>query len=178
MREILADGLKLEPQTAAHAVQMFAVLSDPAIYDYENTPPPSLEWLRGRFCKLESRTSADGSEQWLNWVIRLPSSELAGYVQATIRSNGCAAIAYELSSAYWGRGIARRAVQAMITELGKQYHVRTLTAVLKGENLRSLRLLERLGFSLASLELHAKHKLEPGEILMQRKVREHESSAP
>jgi hypothetical protein len=45
--------------------------------------------------RLESRRSADGQEQWLNCVIRLPTSELIGYVQATVDANGRAAIAYE-----------------------------------------------------------------------------------
>ena len=168
MRTILGDGLTLEPQAVAHAEQMFMVLSDPAIYEYENSPPQSLQWLRERFAKLESRCSADGREQWLNWVIRLPDSELVGYVQATVHEDGRAAIAYELSSAYWGCGLARRAVQAMIGELVERYHVQTLTAVLKRDNWRSLRLLERLGFSLATAESHATHNLEPSEIMMYR----------
>jgi RimJ/RimL family protein N-acetyltransferase len=174
---IRADGLTLEPQTAAHAEEMFVVLSDPAIYEYENQPPRSLEWLRERFARLESRCSADGSEQWLNWVIRLPGSELAGYVQATVQRDGRAGIAYELSSAYWGRGLARRAVQAMIAELAERYHVHTLTAVLKRANRRSLRLLERLGFSLASAKSHVEHNVDPGEVLMQREVQTHERTA-
>src|SRR5438034_4274821 len=100
MRVIETGSLTLKPQTAAHAEEMFAVLSDPAIYEYENEPPPSLEWLRGRFTKLESRRSPNGAEQWLNWVIRLPTSELIGYVQATLHPDGSAALAYELSCAY------------------------------------------------------------------------------
>jgi ribosomal-protein-alanine N-acetyltransferase len=171
MHVIETGSLTLEPQTAAHAEEMFAVLSDPAIYEYENEPPPSLEWLRVRFTQLESRRSADGQEQWLNWVIRLPTSELIGYVQATVDADGRAAIAYELSSAYWGRGLARRAVQAMISELGQRYQVRRLTAVFKRNNLRSMRLLERLGFSPAATERHRKHQVEPGELLMQREER-------
>src|SRR5213593_3890807 len=99
MRVIETGSLTLEPQTAAHAEEMFTVLSDPAIYEYENEPPPSVDWLRARFTKLESRRSTNGQEQWLNWVIRLPTSELIGFVQATVRSKGRAAIAYELSSA-------------------------------------------------------------------------------
>jgi RimJ/RimL family protein N-acetyltransferase len=169
MQVIEAGRFTLEPQVAAHAEQMFAILSDPAIYQYENEPPPSLEWLRERFTKLETRRSPDGREQWLNWVIRLPTSELIGYVQGTVDSNGHAAIAYELSSQYWGRGFARQAVQAMITELVERYQVRSLSAVLKRENHRSRRLLESLGFSLASPELHA--AVDAGELLMQREVR-------
>jgi len=131
MMQVIGTGsLTLEPQTAAHAEEMFAVLSDPAIYAHENEPPPSLEWLRARFAKLESRRSADGQQQWLNWGIRLPSSELV-----------------------------------------QRYQLRQLTAVFKRKNLRSMRLLERLGFSPASLEQHMKHQVEPGERLMQREER-------
>src|SRR5712671_6158890 len=137
MRVINTARLTLEPQTAAHVNEMFVVLSDPAIYEYENKPPPSLEWLRVRFAKLETRLSADGHEQWLNWVIRLATSELIGYVQATLYPDGRAAIAYELSSAHWGRGLAREAVQTMISELVGRYRVRGLSSVLKRENLRS-----------------------------------------
>jgi RimJ/RimL family protein N-acetyltransferase len=177
MRAINTNSFTLEPQVAAHAEDMFVVLSDPAIYQYENEPPPSLEWLRARFTKLETRHSADGHEQWLNWVVRLPTSELVGYVQATIYPEGRAGIAYVLSPANWGRGLAHEAVKAMISELVQQYQVHSLFAVLKSENLRSMRLLERLGFSLASAEQHVTHRVEFGEVLMQREGRAYEKSS-
>lgn len=170
MRSLVAGEITLEPQTAAHAGEMFAVLGDPAIYAVENAPPRSLEWLRERFAKLESRKSADGREQWLNWVIRIPGSGLAGYVQATVRENGSAAIAYELSSAHWGRGIAMQATQAMIRELAERYRVTTLFAVAKRENGRSVRLLERLGFSPAEPDSRENQQIEPGEVLMSRRL--------
>jgi RimJ/RimL family protein N-acetyltransferase len=144
---------------------MFAVLSDPAIYEYENAPPPSVQWLRQRYAKLESRRSADGREQWLNWVIRLPASGLIGYVQATLYPDGRAAIAYELSSRYWGRGLAREAVAAMIGELVENYGANTLSAVFKAKNQRSLRLLERLGFRRAAAGNSI--PVEPDELVMQ-----------
>ena len=152
MRSIATDDLRLEPQVAAHAEEMFVVLGDPAIYQYENAPPESLVWLRNRFARLESRRSADGSEAWLNWVIVLPSGELIGYLQASVYADGRAAIAYVLNSAYWGRGLARRAVQAMIVELTNHHAVKRFSAVLKRENFRSSRLLERLGFTLATAQ--------------------------
>src|SRR5919109_5115976 len=92
MRTIEAARLTLEPQTASHAVEMFDVLSDPAIYAYENSPPRSLEWLRTRFEKLESRRSPDGMQRWLNWVVRLKTGALVGYVQATVYPSRSAAI--------------------------------------------------------------------------------------
>jgi [ribosomal protein S5]-alanine N-acetyltransferase len=147
--------MTLEPQTAAHAEEMFEVLSDPKIYRYENQPPPSLEWLRARFTKLESRRSPDGREQWLNWVIRLETGEAAGYVQASVHEDGHAAIAYVLGSRFWDRGIGRVAVSSSIRILVEEYEVKRLTAVLKRANQRSRLLLERLGFSVGTFSVAA-----------------------
>ena len=168
MRPIDAGLLSLEPQTVQHADEMFAVLSDPAIYEFENQPPASREWLRTRFGKLESRRSADGTEQWLNWVVRITGGGLIGYVQATVRADGSAAIAYELSSAHWGRGLARQAVEAMLVELVARYRVTRFSAVAKQQNFRSLRLLERLGFAPADSGRYAPGEIEPGEVLLVR----------
>lgn len=170
MQAVDTDFFSLVPQTAEHAEEMFALLCDPAIYEYENDPPPSLEWLRTRLSRLESRRSPDGQEQWLNWVIRMPTSELVGYVQATVSPTGRADIAYVLASAYWGRGLARKAVEAMICELVEHYPVRNLVAVLKRKNLRSMRLLERLGFSQAAPDQHLEHTLDDAEVLMHREL--------
>jgi RimJ/RimL family protein N-acetyltransferase len=170
MRTLAAERLTLEPQTAAHADEMFVVLGDPAIYEFENEPPRSPEWLRERFARLETRRSPDGREQWLNWVVRLPASGLIGYVQATVRANGEAAVAYELASAHWGRGYAREAILAMIAELAAHHGVRRLTAVFKRGNARSRRLLERLDFASASAAGHAEHGIPADEVLMQRDV--------
>jgi RimJ/RimL family protein N-acetyltransferase len=126
---------------------MFPVLSDPAIYEFENAPPESQAWLEQRFARLESHRSADGHEQWLNWVIRLPSGELAGYVQATVTKEFVACIAYELASRFWRRGIGSMAVGAMLAELGTNYGVSTFVAILKARNVRSMAFLRHLGFS-------------------------------
>lgn len=170
MRAISTERLRLEPQAATHAEEMFRVLNDPAIYEHENEPPRSVEWLRERYRKLESRRSPDGREAWLNWVLRLSSSELIGYVQATVHPDGRASIAYELASRFWGRGLAQEAVRAMIVELAREYGVRRLSAVLKSSNGRSHRLLERLGFSPALPEEHAGLEVAEDELLMVREA--------
>lgn len=167
MRCLSTPRLSLEPQVVTHAQEMFVVLSDPAIYTYENAPPVSLDWLRERYRRLESRCSADGSERWLNWVMRLSDGAAIGYVQATLTADGRAGIAYEMASEFWGRGLAQEAVRAMMAELnGEPYHVKELTAILKAGNVRSRRLLERLGFSLREPD----SVLEADEIFMSRRA--------
>jgi len=141
-----AGALRLEPLVAGHAEDMFAVLSDPAIYEFENEPPPSVAALRQRYALLECRVSPDGREHWLNWVVRLPGGALAGYLQATVLAQGRAYVAYELASRFWRQGIGRTAVQAVLDELAGRYAVREAYAVLKSANFRSRGLLGRLGF--------------------------------
>jgi RimJ/RimL family protein N-acetyltransferase len=143
----VGGNLRLEPQVATHAPEMFQVLSDPAIYEFENAPPESFDWLETRFRKLEARRSADGAEQWLNWVIRMPSGRLAGYVQASVLAEPVAYVAYELGSEFWRQGIGSAAVGAVLRELRDRYGVRTFLAVLKARNFRSAALLRRLGFT-------------------------------
>jgi RimJ/RimL family protein N-acetyltransferase len=145
---------------------MFTVLSDPAIYEFENTPPVSEAWLRERFSKLESRRSADGMQQWLNWVIRLQSGNLAGYVQATVVQSGTSFIAYELASKYWRRGIGRSAVLAILHELASHHGVNTFVAVLKEHNFRSLALLRQLGFAQSSPEQTIAFRADRDELVM------------
>jgi len=161
MRELRTERLVLEPQVQAHAEAMFEVLSDPAIYEYENEPPQSLAWLRERFGKLESRMSADNSQHWLNWVVR-GERDVMGYVQATVHGDGHADVAYVLASRFWGQGFAHEAVQAMLQELRERYEVRRAVAVFKARNDRSRRLLQRLRFEGAAAGV------EPDEDAMQR----------
>ena len=146
MRVLETPRLVLEPQTADHAEEMYAVLADPAIYEFENQPPASVDALRERYGKLESGRSPDGSELWLNWVVRVRGAGPAmGYVQATVLADAKALLAYEFGSAWWGCGYAREATTAAIDELRGRYGVTAVGAVFKQSNVRSRRLLERLG---------------------------------
>jgi RimJ/RimL family protein N-acetyltransferase len=168
MRTLHAGELVLEPQAAAHAPAMFAVLSDPALYEFENEPPESEAWLAERFRRLESRRSPDGRELWLNWVVRMPAGEPAGYVQATVRPGEIAQVAYVFGSRHWGRGHATASVRAMLAEVRREHGVAEFFATLKRANERSRRLLERLGF--APVDGAPAHRLAPGpgEMLMRR----------
>ena len=158
--------LLLEPQSTAHAAEMFEVLSDPAIYEFENSPPESPGWLERRFAQLESRVSPNGQEQWLNWVIRLPTGALAGYVQASVAPDHTAFVAYELGSRFWRKGIGSAAVSAMLAELAGTYAVRTFVATLKARNYRSAALLKSLGFEPGAPPGAREIPAEPDEIVM------------
>ncbi|NEX62149.1 GNAT family N-acetyltransferase [Noviherbaspirillum galbum] len=166
MRTIAASCCTLEPLNVTHAEEMFRVLSDEAIYEFENQAPPSASWLAERYARLERRTSPDGSQTWLNWVLRLPDGELAGYVQATLLASGKALIAYELASRHWRKGIGSGAVSAMLDELQSNYGVSRFAAVLKAANTRSSGLLHRLGFQTGTASEAAEFAVEADELVM------------
>jgi [ribosomal protein S5]-alanine N-acetyltransferase len=146
----------LEPLCAAHAAEMFKPLFDPIHYQFiPQDPPASLEVLRARFERLEGRRSPNGRELWLNWALRLASGEAVGLVQATGYPDGRISIAYELFRAHQGRGIATQAVRAMLLHLRDQAKLNRATALVDTRNQRSIRLLERLGFSRTRLIVDA-----------------------
>ena len=171
MKTIIAENCVLEPLVKTHAREMFKVLSDPAIYEFENSPPQSEEWLSERYRKLETRQSLDGKQHWLNWVVRLNTRELAGYIQATVLESGLSYIAYELSSKHWRKGLGREAVSAMLDELASSYRVEIALAVLKAKNYRSHGLLLNLGFTQAFGNLIGLANPEPDEIVMVKRLK-------
>ena len=142
--------LRLEPQVAAHAGVMLGVLSDPRLYAFTPGGPPSSEAaLRERFARLESRRSPDGAQLWLNWVV-LRGDDALGFVQASVTpAEGVADAAYVLHPGAWGRGYAAEAVRVMLRFLRDGLAVTRFTASIDARNAASLRLLERLGFTLA-----------------------------
>lgn len=168
MRTLTTPLCILEPQVAAHAPEMFVVLCDPAIYEFEGEPPPSLELLANGLRRKESRTSPDGKQKWLNWVVRKNSGELTGYVQATMLPSGCSYVGYEFSSKFWRQGLGSSAVAAVLDELSSTYQVHTVVAVLKTINHRSMGLLRKLGFTPCPAERISEFEAEADESILLR----------
>ena len=177
MNTLIAGSLRLEPQCQAHAEEMFAVLRDPAIYEFENEAPLSVDVLRDRYARMELRLSPDGTEHWLNWVIRLPGGELAGFLQATVLARGRAYVAYELASRFWRQGLASTSLQAVLRELATHYSVREAFAVLKSANYRSRGLLDKLGFTPLADTEPAPWAQEPDEFTLHKALFAGESAA-
>ena len=168
MRTLTGRLCRLEPQVEDHALEMFDVLSDPAIYEFEGVPPPSVEALAAGYKRKESRLSPDGSEVWLNWVVRLHSGPATGYVQASLTPTDLAYVGYEFSSRFWRQGIATDSLKTMLVELAQAYGVTSLVALLKAKNYRSLGLLRSLGFREAAPEVAASHDHEADELVFVR----------
>ncbi len=107
--------LLLEPLRVEHADEMVDLLADRALYAfYADEASPTLDELRERYARQVRGTSADGTQEWHNWILRLRSTgAAAGFVQATVTRDDAGATTAELAwvvgSAYQGQGLAGEA---------------------------------------------------------------------
>jgi len=99
----------LEEQVVSHAESLFGILDDDEVHRFtESDPPESLDWLRTRLARLETRRSPDGSERWLNWIVRDAGGKMLGYVQATVEPDGVATLGVVIGRRFWAVATARR----------------------------------------------------------------------
>jgi RimJ/RimL family protein N-acetyltransferase len=108
--------LRLDPLTVSDAAEMVGVLSAPELYAVTGGEPPTLDELTERYRRQVVGRSADGREEWLNWVVRV-NDEAVGFVQATVTDGSRAAVAWVIGRAWQGRGLATAAAEAMLAEL-------------------------------------------------------------
>ena len=141
--------LLLESIAVGHATTLFEALQAAELYTYiPQEAPSSLEALTARFEALTSRRSPDGHEDWLNWALRQRATAVyIGTVQATVRTDHTALLAYMIFPAFWRQGYAREACARVIAHLFEDYHVSRIAAEIDTRNIASIRLVEALGFA-------------------------------
>ena len=141
--------LRLEPLRAADAVLHLPMLADPRLYTYvSDDARATVTLLAARFGELARGAPPEANECWLNWVLRRRDDGAAiGTLQATIEPGGRAWIGYLLASAAWGQGFATEACAWLVAELAQRHRVCDVLASVDARNLRSIAVLERLGFA-------------------------------
>jgi hypothetical protein len=116
---LTTERLVLEPLRVEHAEEMAPVLDDPGLHDHIGGKPPTLEQLRRRYRLQVVGRSPDGSQRWLNWILRSQESgRVVGFVQATVTRDDdrrVAEIAWVVATAAQGRGYAKEATHAMVS---------------------------------------------------------------
>ncbi len=140
----------LEPLVAAHAADLFPLLSDSELWRYEDDGAPrSAVALKARYAAWQTRRSPDGTQRWLNWAVRVAPQGIVGNVQATVYDDSLeAAVGYMLGRRFWSNGWGTDAIGAVIAHLRDGLRLRRVLAVVDDRNAASLRLLEKLGFVL------------------------------
>lgn len=117
-RSLTTARLELVPLEPRHADELVSVLDDIRLYRYTGGEPPVLEELRQRYEGWRDRMSPDGTECWLNWMVRRRVDARAlGTVQSTVTSDQDrleADVAWVIGVEHQGHGYASEAAEGLI----------------------------------------------------------------
>jgi RimJ/RimL family protein N-acetyltransferase len=107
--------LELEPLGPDHARELARVLDDPALHAFTGGAPSTEDELRERYARQSAGRSPDGTQDWLNWVVRDSATrEAVGTVQATVSDHGrTAELAWVIATSSQGEGLATEAATAI-----------------------------------------------------------------
>jgi RimJ/RimL family protein N-acetyltransferase len=129
---------------------MLSVLGDAAFYEYTGGAPPTLAELRARYTRHVGGRSPDGTQGWLNWIVRERGRLTAvGTVQTTlVREEEAivAELAWGIGVPHQGRGYATEAAVAMVAWLTR-HDVMTVAAHIHPKNAASIAVATRLGLA-------------------------------
>lgn len=149
-QRLATPRLVLAPLTVADADEMVGVLAGRELYAFIGGEPPDVDGLRTRYAMLARGHSADGHEDWLNWVVRLRTDDgepgpAVGYVQATVTPDARAEVAWVVGTRWQRLGYASEAAGAVVTWL-TAHGVGTVVAHVHPEHAASEAVAQRCGF--------------------------------
>jgi RimJ/RimL family protein N-acetyltransferase len=150
VEELVTERLRLTPLAERDAEVMVDVLGDERMHTFTGGAPLSREQLQARYRRLVVGRSADGTELWFNWIVRVDGVQPVGVMQATVTVDGTRAdIAWEIGVPWQGRGYASAAAAAVVGWLvaGGVGEVR---ALIHPEHEASARVAARAGLEATS----------------------------
>ncbi len=144
------ERLSIEPLQHGDADELFAALDHPDVGTYLGGPQmTTIEALRERIGHLVVGGPPDRpDERWWNWVVRLTATdEVIGRLEATTygEHGEWGEVAYVFDPRRWSHGYALESAGWMIDHLRAE-GTGDLWAAIHPDNIRSIRLIERLGF--------------------------------
>jgi RimJ/RimL family protein N-acetyltransferase len=130
---------------------MFKLLDDASLYEFTHDAPPDHVDALSRLYKFwEERRAPDGSELWLNWVLReRERNELVGHIQAGVGADH-ADVAWVIGRRWQGVGYASEAAIHLVDWL-LALGVREIRASIHPDHLASIRVAERAGLEPSDL---------------------------
>ncbi|MDQ2908584.1 MAG: GNAT family N-acetyltransferase [Candidatus Eremiobacteraeota bacterium] len=147
---LTTERLALTPLGSEHAAALFAALHDPSVYAFiPHNPPRSVAELEARYRRI-ARGSGDSGEWWWNWAVAAVERCDAPFgtveLSVTVRARR-AVLGYVFAPHAWGHGFASEASRAALSYLCERVPGAVVDAFIDTRNVRSIALIERLGFT-------------------------------
>ena len=146
---ILTERLELREHLPTDADDMLEFHSDPDVVRYVPWPVSTRDDVLESLGKRLNAGRVENVGDWLILAIVLrESGKVIGEVLLKCTSVDEGELGYALHRGYQGQGLAFDAANAMLRLGIEQFGLRRVTAELDSRNTASVRLLERLGFTL------------------------------
>ncbi len=122
-----------------------------------NTDPKVMEYYPALFSLEETQKIIQRFEKHFDehgfgmWALEFKATnECIGFLglqMATFTSIPCVEIGYRIASPYWGQGLAGEGSTAVLNFAARELKLKEVCAVAVKENLKSRRVMDKLGFS-------------------------------
>jgi ribosomal-protein-alanine N-acetyltransferase len=140
----MSDQIKLKPIQEADGSRLIAMnIASRSFHSPWVAPPATEEEFAAYFSKIRDQRT-------IGYAILTPPDDIVGIVNLNNVVWGSmkgAALGYYASAAYAGTGLFRKGLAAVIDHSFREEGLHRLEANIQPGNFRSLRLVERLGFS-------------------------------
>jgi [ribosomal protein S5]-alanine N-acetyltransferase len=137
---------RLRPLQAADAEAIYSYLREPLVTELTSYPEITRSMVEGMLDKYEKRWAAG---ELSKWGLALDGDDqivgLCGFNEWS-KVHRWAEVAFDLAPAFWGRGLMRQALQALMFWTFAQDQIDRVHAYVRIDNGRSMRLLQRSGF--------------------------------
>jgi len=141
-------GLELRPLDNRDAAELLAHFSDARVVEFLDIDP--LSGLDEALATIGWASTLRASGRGLRWAIRDDASGrfigTCGFNTLVFQRGRRGEVAYDLSPAWWGRGVMSAIMPAMLEFGFENLALHRLEAMVTPGNVRSCRLLERHGF--------------------------------
>lgn len=144
-KDISTDRLLIRTLEMKDKEEFFKYRSMPEVYQYQSLRPTNISEIE-EFINRNNTVCLNAANLWMQLAVCLNNGQMIGDIGIHFLDDDQAEIGYTLSPDYQGNGYAQEAVKAVInfgfTELKKH----RITASVDPDNIKSIRLLERIGF--------------------------------
>lgn len=145
---IVAGRVRLRPLKPGDAPAIAAIRNEPEVARYQSWTGWTLLEAQRLIAEME-RTRSDIRGAWYQFAVALRSNDRVigdcGF-RSPAADFAQAEIGFTIGRPFWGQGYGSETVRALLDWLFDRRRKRRVFAVIEPHNLRSRRLLERLGF--------------------------------
>ncbi len=149
--------LQIEDSSKARQIQQFYIKNKALFERFEPTRPEQFYTMEFQTASIDYEYNEIIKGKSLRYYVyqKKDPDTLIGIVNFSRMEHGpfsCASIGYKFDTDYHGNGYAFEACQAAISVIFYNYKIHRIEARVAPDNIPSIKLLERLGFSFEGIE--------------------------